>query len=544
MKKAIFLIFLFAVAPLVGAFAQMAEMTEKGDGFYNPNNIHELRLNFEQGNWAYLLDSIRIHGDGMLIGDAKVDGKNYENAGIRYRGSKSFTTGSKRNAFHIKLNYINKNQNHQGYKTLKLSNALRDPSMIREVLSYEIARQYLPAPQAGYVNLYINDEYFGLFVNVEAVNGTFLEKHFGSKSNSFFKCSPDLSATPMTGCKNKIFSSLQYEENVQCYTANYEMKSDEGWDDLIELTNILNNEPDKVSSVLNVDRTLWMLAFNNVLVNLSSYSGQHSHNFYLYKDNFGRFNPIVWDMNLAFGSFKNTGKGSDLKLAELQKMDPLLHADNPSKPLIAQLLRNPEYKKMYLSHLRTILYDHFVNGNYEKRAKELQATITSAFYSDPNKFYQNSDFVSSLKSTIGRRSKIPGIVELMSSRARFLKKHPEVSIYPPEVEEVKVLRREQFAAANIKTFTIQAKVKNRAKRVKIYYRSNADDLFTSVFMADDGKSGDGEPGDKIFGVTIDPKGAFDTIQYYIVTENAKATGFDPPNYMFEPYTASIQDLNK
>jgi len=40
--------------------------------------------------------------------------------------------------------------------------------------------------------------------------------------------------------------------------------------------------------VLNVDRTLWMLAFNNTIANLSSYSGQQSQNFYLYKDQYGQ----------------------------------------------------------------------------------------------------------------------------------------------------------------------------------------------------------------------------------------------------------------
>ncbi|MEM8908077.1 MAG: CotH kinase family protein, partial [Bacteroidota bacterium] len=325
--------------------------------------------------------------------------------------------------------------------------------------------------------------------------------------------------------------------------ANYEMKSDQGWDDLIELTRVLNNDPEQLGKVLNIDRTLWMLAFNNVLVNLSSYTGQYSNNFYLYQDDFGQFNPIIWDLNLSFGSYKNTGKGSDLTLEQLQKMDPLLQMDNPAKPLIAQLLKDPNYKRIYLSHLRTILYDNFLNGKYEERAKALQATISSAFYSDPNKFYENSDFVSSLNTTIGTRSKIPGIVELMSKRSKFLKKHPEVSIFPPEVEEVKVVRREKFAPANITTFTIQAKVKKRAKRVKVFYRSNSDDPYTSVFMADDGKSNDLEAGDKLFGVTIDPQGAFDSIEYYIVTENAKAASFSPVNYMFEPYTATITELN-
>ena len=248
MKKLILLAFNVLMLCNIGLQAQSDKMA---NDFYNPNKVHELRITFEQDNWPYLLDSIRIQGDGLLLGDAQVDGNTYENVGIRFRGSKSFTTGSKRNAFHIKLNYINKNQNHQGYKTLKLSNALRDPSMVREVLSYEIARKYLPAPKAGYIKLYINGENYGLFVNLQALDDLFLDQNFGSHDNTTFKCGQHVNEGPKN-CKKKISGSLQYEKNPACYTANFEMKSKEGWDDLIELTRILNEEPDNVGSVLNL----------------------------------------------------------------------------------------------------------------------------------------------------------------------------------------------------------------------------------------------------------------------------------------------------
>lgn len=320
--------------------------------FYDTEKISEIRINFKKNNWAVEMDSMRMYGEDLLMASGTIDGKSYKNIGVRYRGSRSFRTGSKRNALHIKLNYVNKNQNHQGYKTIKLSNALRDPSMAREVLGYEIARNYMPAPKANYSKVYINGEYYGLYVNVENISNEFLDKHFGSHTNAFFKCSPDITRKSEEGCKNKIFSSLEHEEDAECYFANYEMKSEDGWDDLMELTNILNNDTKNISKVLNVDRTLWMLAFNNATVNLSSYSGQNSQNYYLYKDDNGQFNPIIWDLNLAFGSFKNTGVGSDLDLKGLQQMDPLLHIDNATKPLISKLLSDPENKKLYLSHLR------------------------------------------------------------------------------------------------------------------------------------------------------------------------------------------------
>lgn len=543
MKKTILLTFAFSL--LFTAFSWGQNDAEEKD-LYDVNTVRELRLSFEQSNWAELMDSIRLYGNGSLLGTATIDGKKFENVGIRYRGSKSFRVGDKRNAFHIKLNYINKNQAYQSYKTIKLSNALRDPSMVREVMSYQIAGQYMPAPKANYAKLYINDNYYGVFINIQAIDDHFLESHYGSSDNTFFKCSPDLldGPKPIAGCKNKIYASLEFESNAQCYTNNYELKSKDGWDDLIGLTKTLSESPDKIESVLDVDEALWMLAFNNVLVNLSSYSGQHSQNYYLYRDSNGQFHPIVWDLNLSFGSFKNTGAGSDLKLSELQKLDPLLHVENVAKPLVSQLLKNPLYKKVYLSHIRTIIYDHFVDGAYEKEAKRLQRMISNDMFNDPNKFYNHSQFLNSLTKTTGKRSKIPGIVELMSKRAKYLKKHPELSIFPPEAENVSVVAREKFDNSEIKTFCVQAKLKSNAKRVKLYYRFGSDAIYQVMPMSDDGKSNDGKAGDKLYAATVDPMGKHDSIEYFILMENVKAISYDPPNYMNKPYESTISALNK
>ncbi len=542
MNKIVYTLLLLTLLFTQNIIAQENE----SDRFYDPYSVRTFQITFEQENWSQLLDSLRIYGNGLLIGNIEIEGSMYKDVGIRWRGSKSFKVGGTHNALHIVLNYIDKNQNHQGYKKLKLSTALRDPSSIREVLGFQIARKYMPAPEANYANVSINGNYYGLFVNVEAVDQNFLEKQFGSSDNSFFKCTPEdtKNSVGMSGCKKNIYASLEYEKSASCYTANFEIKSDGGWDDLIELTKVLNTDVKNIESVLNVDRTLWMLAFNNVLVNLSSYSGFKSQNYYLYKDAKGQFNPIVWDLNLAFGSFKRVGAKSDLNLKELQRMDPLLHADNETKPLINKLLSIPLYKKMYLNHIRTIVYDNFENDWYEKEAKILQSTINEHLIRDENKQYSNADFRKSLTNTIGKRSKIPGIVELMGKRAKYLKKHSDVSIFPPMVEEMMVEGRKKFSNETVKDFKISAKVGKRAKRVLLYYRYNDDEVYREAFMADDGKNNDGEAGDKVFGITISPENDQDSIEYFILAENIAAAGFSPANYMYEPYTSSLEELNK
>ena len=515
---------------------------QQSTGFYDTDRIAELRLSFKAENWSDELDSLRVYGNNLMLAQAKIDGQSYKNVGVRYRGRKSFTTGGKRNALTVKLNFIDRSQNHQGYKTIKLSNALRDPSMVREVLGFEIARKYMPAPKANYVKVYVNDQYYGLYVNVESVSDGFLKENFGSSDNTFVEVNPDLEKEDGKGCKNDIFGNLEYEADLDCYFSHYELKSDYGWDELQGLTKALNTSPEKIESVLNVDQALWMLAYNNVLVNLSSYSGDHSENYYLYKDDNGLFNPIIWDLNLAFGSYKNTGGGSDLDLGGLQTLTPLLHENNPSKPLISKLLSNESNKMIYLSHVRTILNENFRKGQYLERAKELQRLINVPLYDDKNRFYKGSDYEKSLTSTVGQKSKIPGIGELMEKRASFLKKHPSLAILPVKVSEVTVESRAS-AGARIRDFTITARVEKFAKKVKLMYRFGNKGPFKSAPMTDDGKNNDGAAKNDVFGVTVKPTNGESNIEYYIIAENKGAVTFYPSNYMIEKLTSSLKDLN-
>ena len=536
MKRSILILFsLFFLSTFSPVAAQ--------DDFYDVNAIQEIKITFEQDNWRYVLDSLRFNGEGLLLGAIEINGQKFNDIGVRYRGSRSFQPGNKRNSLYIKLNFIDKEQSYQGQQTVKLSSALRDPSMVREVLGYEIARKYMPAPRANYTKVIVNGEYYGLFVNVEPINDAFLTHHFGNSNGTFVQCAPNLVEEEPQGCKSDVFGSLQYDNSAKCYLHNFVLLSESGWDDLIELTYVLNQKPDEVNRVLDVDRTLWMLAYNNLLVNLSSYTGRYSENYYLYKDEQGHFLPILYDLNLCFGSYKNTGIGSDLKLKELQEMDPLLHIDNSAKPLISRLLSNEEYKKIYLAHMRQIMNDFFRKDQYAERAKELQNLIRKAFEEDTNRYYSMEDFDVSLNETIGKRSRIPGLKELMGPRTAFLKENPLLSVVPPEVSDVTVSRRERFSSEKVTDFKIQARIDKFPKNVVLHYRFDPSMPFSKMEMRDDGQHNDGEAEDSVFGAVITPKSDSNTIEYFIIAENAKAVTFDPPRYMYEQYTASLEELN-
>lgn len=540
MKKLIFVFFALI------AFSASAQNAKTARPLYDVKTIGEIRLLIPVKSWTDALDSMRANGaKGMISGSAMVDGVKYEGAGIRYRGDKSYITGQKRNPFTVKLNFSTPEQNHQGYTTLKISPALRDPSMVREILFHEIAGKYMPGSQACYTKLYINEEYIGIFVNLEPVEHAFLTRTFGHSSGALFKAGVDDKPTIPANCKQNIFGSLEYEDDVQCYKGNFELESsaDEGWNELQNLTRTLNQDLRNIETKLDVDQTLWMLALNNVMVNLNSYSGNVSVNYYLYMDGANRFHPIHWDLNLAFGSYKNIGVGSDLELRQLQELDPLLHADNPYKPLISALLKDDFYRKIYLAHVKQILQENFWNGTYEKRAQELQGMIVVPFYDSKYNLYSLDEFQRSLRETIGKRSKIPGIVELMNKRGAYLKKHPELTALPPAILEVNSVKRDKLSDQKVNRFNISVKADRFPKRLVIYHRQAAGQPFTATQMTEE-SAPNLKSGEKMFTVSLEGKSADAVLEYYIVAENAGAVSFAPLDYTKKPYQLKLSDLNK
>ena len=494
-------------------------------GFYKDGDIHEVKITFTQTNWDYLLDSFYVDGDEeRLLASIEINGETFDSVGIRYKGFSSVSVDRKKNPFNIKLDYV-KEQDYNGVDKLKLGNVIQDPSFIREALSYEIARKYMPASGSNYVTLYINNVYWGVYSNVQDVDKGFLRASFGSGENTFVKANPE--SLDLNG-ENCNLSNSPGTDSMD-YTSLYEMKSDYGYSDLYELIDVLNNTPSNIEDVLNVDRTLWMHALNYVLVNFDGYIG-YAQNYYLYKDGNGQFNPILWDLNQSFGSFRLTDASDyfqGFSVQQAQQIDPLSHYNSTSvyaRPLMRNLFNNDRYRKMYLAHIKTITEENFANGAYKIRASALQTAIDSDVMSDPNKFYSNSDFMDNLTKTVSDLVDYPGISDLMDNRSTYLENYTGYS-GGPEI----TIPNHLLSGNNI---SISTTISN-ATEVILAYRDNNSSLFIKTPMLDDGMHNDGASGDGVYGAIINNKEA---LQYYVYAENSVAGSFSPSRAAYEFYS--------
>ena len=512
MKK-VFLIFSLILTYIGNSQAQ---------DLYDRATVQTIEVFFSQSNWDALMDNLASTTEDYLVADSvRINGISFDSVGVKYKGNSSYNANNNKNPLHINLDYVKGNQDYQGYTNIKLQNGYQDPSMIREVLSYAILEQYMDCPKANFANVYINGTLRGLYSSAESINDNFNGAHYFSTEGAFFKCNPIGGAGPGA----TVNPDLKYiNADTASYANGYELQSNYGWYDLVHMIDTLNNNFAAIESNLDVDRALWMLAFNNVLVNLDSYSGAFRQNYYLYKDLNDRFVPTVWDLNMSFAGFPG-GTGSGTYTAT--SLDPMSNSTSTIHPLIVKMLGNATYKKMYMAHIRTIVQEIFASGDYVTTANTLRTTIDASVQADPYKFYTYTQYQNSLTTAVtggggpGGGSSIPGIQALMDARVTFFNSNANYILVAPTITS--------YAASNLlptygETITITATVSNETS-VYLGYRMEHPLKFTRVQMFDDGAHNDGAAGDHVYGASVTMNTA--ELEYYIYTENANAGLFSP-----------------
>lgn len=486
------------------------------------SSVREIKLRFAQPDWRAQLEALYAQGDdGRLIGDIEIDGTLLRDVGVRFKGYSSYSAGRIKNPFNIDLNAVRAGQGYQGFNKLKLSNAFQDPSFLREVLSYEIARNYMPASRCAFANVWVNDTLIGLYNLVEDVGRDFAQQHFGTRDGSFFKGNPP--TVDLTG-ENCSLSDAPGADSA-AYYGIYSIQSDHGWGHLLELIDALNQHPERIDSVLNVDRALWMHALNYALINFDSYVG-YAQNYYLYRDADGLWNTIPWDLNMSFGAFRLTDASTywnGFSIQQAMSIDPLSHHNGVSvlpRPLMRALFSDPMRRRMYIAHIRAILEDQVMGGSMAQWALQLRALIDAHVQADPNKFYTYQGFLDNLTDPVSFTIAYPGLWQLMNGRVAYMQTYPGYTGQP-------VFGIRQHAPHDVavgQPITITCPVSG-ADTVFIAFRFAERGVFKRMAMRDDGLHGDGAAGDGVYGASFIAES--NLIEYYLYAENATAGEFTP-----------------
>jgi len=263
--------------------------------------VRTVFLDFAVANWEEELELFH-NTDVDVPARMTVDGKVYEGVGVHFRGASSYMMvprGSKR-SLNIAVDHTDPKARLHGQNTLNFLNANGDASFMSSLLYAQLAAPHIPVPKANFVEVVVNGESWGVFVNVEQFNKVFLREHW-----------PEFEGE---GARWKVMGSprgtggLDYRgEEFEAYRQRYEIKTKDrakDWEALVTLCRTLSETPidkleDALKPMLDIDGALWFLALDVASANSDGYWTRAS-DYSLYRDPKGVFHIVPHDMNEAF----------------------------------------------------------------------------------------------------------------------------------------------------------------------------------------------------------------------------------------------------
>ncbi len=516
--------------------ASLAGRPNGEPNLYDAETLRTLYLRFHDADWYEQLGTF-YRTDVEVPADLIVDGKVYQSVGIRFRGSSSyFTVQNEKKSFNIAVDYGDDTQRLYGYKTLNLLNGHSDPSFLREILYSRIATNYLPAPKANLVKLVINGENWGIYINSQQFNKDFLDEWFGTRAGVRWKVPPGRSS-------GLVYNGDQpsgYQEAYQLKT-NVE-EAPNAWQDLIKLCEVLEKTPDdqlesELSSIFNIDRALWFLALDNVLIDNDGYFSRAS-DYAFYQDPNGRFHLLPHDSNETF-RFAGGG-GPNSWQTDGQMLSPVALENDTMRPVVRRLFALPHLRARYLAHVRTIVNEWLDWDRLQPIITAYQSLADAEVKADDKKLYGYEAFATShIKDQAGGGGgsgggggrMTPSFKRFVEERAEYLLNHPEINKPAPTIESVS---NSDEPMAN-QSVQITAKIGGDVEidAVSLYYADGRLASFQSVSMSKEGAVYVGE-------IPAYPAGQ--KVRYYVEASSVEShdtTTFFPTQTEFEPLTYRV-----
>ena len=325
------------------------------------------------------------------------DGEVVEDVGVRLKGNSSLWSSGAGQTKSLKLDFqeYSAGRHFHCVDKLNLHNNFMDPSIVRERLTYGLAAELgVDAPRTAHAEVIVDGARHGVFTVVQQVDGEFLKERFGeadgADDGNLYKCEdgcplaywgddpafyqgypPD--GVPAPPCDDPegecglVLKTNEDDPELNTYA------------DIIELTRTIDEvlagdaELEALDAIFDLDAYVRFQALNVALSNLDSYFGS-SHNFYLYRRPAdGRFQFVMWDTNLAYGTFECPEFYADAP--DVLEADLFAPCGPPPPPLAGLVIESEELTAAYCAELEALLAELLTPAAQAARIDALRAFL-------------------------------------------------------------------------------------------------------------------------------------------------------------------------
>jgi len=458
-----------------------------------------------------------IWNDGITI-------DTIDNIGIRIRGNTSQTSAKK--SFKIDFNQFVPGRKFYGFEKLHLNGEHNDPSVTRSKLYWDIYKSIgVPGPRANHVDVYINGNYFGLYVNVEVIDENFAKSRFGNNNGNLYKClwPADL---------NYISSNPDDYKFMSGDRRAYELETNTDADDYTDLANFISmleftsdaDLPNELEKQFDVNSFLRTYAVDVATGNWDDYF-YNQNNYYLYHNTeTGKFEFVTYDTDNTFGI---DWFGIDWGLRNIYSW----YNNGLNILLIKRIWNIPEYVNRFTFFTEQLQQGMMDTSIVFPKIDSILNLIKSSAEADSFRTLDYGwDYQDFLNSYV--QPPDPEYQAKYGLKPYFTARHDETQSELQNTNVIPIISNVNHLPKTVHendSVYISAWIQDESipASVLLNYRIN-NGAWNSVSMDDDGLHEDGTANDGVYGALIMATNVFDTIYYYITATDVNAqTGREP-----------------
>ena len=345
---------------------------------YDDTTMATIQIEIDSDDLDYMYNNVEsdsMHMASIHFFNHWID-QSLDSVGFRLRGNTSRNAAKK--SFKLDFNHFAQGRDFYGLEKLNLNGEHNDPSIVRSKLCWDIFEDIgMPATRASHVKVYINGQYYGLYISVEHIDENFIDRHYADDSGNLWKCIWPADLT-YRGSDPEDYHPYYNEERPYDLKTN---KQEYDFAELAKLIRIINQNPDSLEQVINMKEVLQYLAINILTGSWDDYRFL-KNNYYLYHEpNKDLFHWIPFDYDNSFSVDWFDRDWSDI--------DPYTYAniDGSERPLTEYIFTRPRYVDLFTHFLEFYMSEVVSLEKIEPRLDYFLDWLTPAAMEDVYRSY-------------------------------------------------------------------------------------------------------------------------------------------------------------
>ena len=271
-----------------------------GDHWFALEHVLDVAVEMAPADWDRLRRQTRTMADlfggsdclaqpfaqifSWFAADVTVDGVRYGEVGVRKKGFLGSLSEEKPS---LKLRfdrYVDDQALGGALERVTLNNSVQDPSLLNTCLASQVfAAAGLPAPRCNFASVTVNGERLGLYVQVEDVEASLLERVFADPGGALYE-----------GTVSDFRPGFR---------GTFERKTDGDWSAVDAVTAALQDPSaagrEALAAAVDLDRFLTFWAAEVLVGHWDGYAGNRN-NYYVYAEPGGQLAFIPWGVDQTF----------------------------------------------------------------------------------------------------------------------------------------------------------------------------------------------------------------------------------------------------